>query len=92
MEIFMDIIKAVADGREKPTHVMYRANLSWTRLNKHLDFLVKQDILKKSVLDGTVTFSITQKGKDVLGYFKKIEGELYYKKRILPTEVYVHYK
>jgi len=92
MENFIDILKAVAEGRQKPTHIMYRANLSWTRLKRQLDFLTKQDLLKKEGSEEGTIFLITEKGKDVLGYFKKLEGELYYKKKILPTEVYVHYK
>lgn len=92
MEILIDILKAVADGKQKPTHIMYRANLSWTRLKKQLDFLIKQDMLANTEVDGGTIYRITQRGKEVLEYFKKIEGELYYKKRALPTEVYVHYK
>ncbi len=88
----MDIIKAVADGREKPTHVMYRANLSWIRLNRYLDFLVKQGFLKENLVDQATTFSITQKGKDVLAYYRKIEGELTARKKAIPTEIYAHYK
>jgi len=44
MEIYIDILKAVAEGKRKPTHIMYRANLSWTRLRKYIDFLISQDL------------------------------------------------
>jgi len=92
MEIYIDILKAVAEGRQKPTHIMYRSNLCWERLKKQLDFLVKGGLLDKTAVKGTATFSLTSKGKDLLGYHKKLEVELYYNKRTLPTEVYVHYK
>jgi len=92
MEILIDILKAVADGKQKPTHIMYRANLSWTRLKKQLDFLTKQEMLENTEAEEGTIYRITPKGKDVLQYFKKIEGELYYKKRALPTQVYIHYK
>ncbi len=92
MEIFIDILKAVADGKQKPTHIMYRANLSWTRLQKQLDFLTKQEMLINTEVDDGTIYKITPKGKEVLEYFKRIEGELYYKKRVLPTQVYVHYR
>ena len=92
MEIYMDILNAVADGRRKPTHIMYRSNLCWERLKDQLDFLVKQDLLERTTVDGSVIYSLTPKGKDVLGYFKKLEDELYYKKKALPTEVYIHYR
>ena len=92
MEILIDILKAVANGKRKPTHIMYKANLSWTRLKKQLDFLTKQELLVNTVAEEGTIYKITPKGKEVLEYFKKIEGELYYKKRALPTEVYIHYR
>lgn len=92
MEILMDILTAVANGKQKPTHIMYRANLAWTRLQRQLDFLIKQDMLTSTEVDGGMIYKITRRGKEVLEYFKKIESELYYKKRGLPTEVYIHYK
>jgi len=91
-EIYLDILKAVAEGKRKPTHIMYRANLSWTRLKKYLDFLISQDLLQETVIDSASTFSLTQKGKDVIGYYKRIEGILYPKKNTIPSEIYVQYK
>jgi len=88
MEILLDVLEAVAEGRRKPTHIMYRANLSWTRLTRNLDFLVKQDLLERTEVGGT-TYRITQRGKDVLEYSNKIKNEIYLQKRTFPTEVYV---
>ena len=73
MEICIDILKAVTQNRIKPTHIMYRANLSWSRLKKHLNFLVSQDLLVKSLAEGSRVYLITHKGKEVLNYFRKIE-------------------
>jgi predicted transcriptional regulator len=92
MEIYIDILKAVVDGKRRPTHIMYRANLSWTRLKKYLDFLMGQALLEETLDDGATIFSITPKGKDVLGYFKGIESVLYNTNRVIPSEVYVQYK
>ena len=92
MEIYIDILKAVAEGKKKPTHIMYRANLSWTRLRKYIEFLISQDLLQEKTNEGNTIFTLTAKGKDVIGYFKRIEGTLYHKKKALPSEVYVQYK
>jgi len=92
MEIYIDILRAVADGKKKPTHIMYRANLSWTRLKRYINFLISQSLLSEEINEGTTVFSLTQKGKEVIGYFKMIEGELYHKKKALPSEVYVQYQ
>lgn len=91
MEIYIDILRVV-DDRTKPTHIMYRANLNWERLEKHVDFLSKQNLLKKMYLDGKVTFSITPKGKNVIDYFERFEGELHSLKKTLLPEVYDPYK
>ena len=92
MEIYIDILKAVVDGKRRPTHIMYRANLSWTRLKKYLDFLMTQSLLEETSEEGATIFIITPKGKDVLGYFKRIESVLYSTNRVIPSEVYVQYK
>jgi len=91
-EIYLDILKAVAEGKQKPTHIMYRANLSWTRLKKYLDFLIVQGLLKETVNESATIFTLTQKGKDVIGYYRRIEGVLYPRKKAIPPEVYVQYK
>ncbi|RJS85402.1 hypothetical protein DRO35_00900 [Candidatus Bathyarchaeota archaeon] len=90
-EIYLDILKAVAEGKRKPTHIMYRANLSWTRLKKHLDFLIAQGLLKETVNDSATIFSLTEKGREVIGYYRRLERILYSKKAILPSEVYIQY-
>ena len=82
---------ARADGRQKPTHIMYRANLSWTRLKKHLSFLMRQDLLEEGHNKEGSIYMITNKGKEALGYYRRLQAELYHK-RAIPTEVYVHYK
>ena len=92
MEIYVDILKAVAEGKKKPTHIMYRANLSWTRLKRYIDFLINQSLLQEEINDGASVFTLTTKGKDVIGYFKRIEGELYTKNKAIPSVVYMQYK
>ena len=92
MEVLLDILGAVAEGRQKPTHIMYRANLHWKGLEKDLDLLVDQALLKETSDNGTLSFTITPKGKTVLEYFRKLEGRLYHKNRTIPYEVYIHHR
>ena len=89
MEIYTDILKAVAEGRRKPTHIMYRANLTWTRLKKHLDVLADRKLLTEEEINGSVTFSLTKTGKEVVGYYKRIERETYRRRKVVPSEVYI---
>jgi predicted transcriptional regulator len=87
MEIQMDILKAVADGREKPTHIMYKANLSWIRLQKLLDTLTSQNLLTEKLSNYNTIYKITQKGKEVLGYYNQIIGGLSQKKTTIPLYI-----
>jgi len=91
MEILLDMLEAVAGGRQKPTHIMYRANLSWSRLTKHLDLLLKQGLLMRTEVDGTL-YRITRRGKEVLEYSNRVRSEFYPRNRTFPTEVYVQNK
>ena len=88
MEIYIDILKAVAEGRQKPTHVMYRANLTWTRLGEYLDFLVNRKLLTQEEINGSTTFSLTNTGKEVLGYYKRIEYQVHRRRKVVTSEVY----
>jgi len=87
-EIYIDILKAVAEGKQKPTHVMYRANLTWKRLKKHLNFLVAHHLLVEEKDGRTKILSITSSGKDVIWYHMKIERELVQTKKIVSSKLY----
>jgi predicted transcriptional regulator len=86
MEIHIDILKAVASGKNKPTHIMYRANLCWTRLKKHLDFLMKCDLIQKIRNKDDSIFMLSEKGRNTLQYYKIRFEE---KNILLPNEVYI---
>ncbi|MCD6470116.1 hypothetical protein J7L29_04890 [Candidatus Bathyarchaeota archaeon] len=73
LEICLDILKAVAEGRNKPTHIMYRANLSWVRLKKYLNFLINGGLLKVINDQNGSIFSLTRKGKAVVKYYMEIK-------------------
>jgi predicted transcriptional regulator len=90
MEIHMDILRTVSEGRHKRTHIMYGANLDWYRVMAHIDSLVKQNLLKKMADDESTGYSLTQRGKEVLEYYKRFENKLYERDNLLPYEVYGH--
>jgi predicted transcriptional regulator len=92
MEIYIDILQVISEGNVKPTHVMYKANLSWARLMKHIRFLQSQDLLTIAQGSGVDRYEITEKGREVLSYFRKLEGALYYGKGAIPSEVIARYR
>lgn len=72
--ILADILRAVAseDGA-KPTHIMYAANLSYERLNRYLAELEEKGLLQRNTEGEKVYFHITDKGRQFLSEFRKVE-------------------
>jgi len=68
LEICMDMLSAVKDGSERPTQIMYRANLSWLALQTHFKTLVESGNRKR--------YEITEKGRSVLMAYHKIKDEI----------------
>ena len=89
MEVYVDILKAVAEGRQKPTHVMHRANLPWTRMKKYLEFLITQNLLVEEKYEDGQIYALTPRGKAVLDYQRKIEL-CFSERKAVPTEIYAH--
>lgn len=72
--IFADILRAVASEKDsKPTHILYRANLSYDRLTKYLGMLEETGLITKSSEGDKTHFSITDKGRYFLQEFRKVE-------------------
>jgi len=92
MEIYIDILQVISEGNRKPTHVMYRANLSWARLMKHIRFLQSQDLLTIVEGSGVERYEVTEKGREVLSYFRRLEGALYYRRGAIQSEVIARYR
>lgn len=85
LEIYLNVLQIVKSGTEKPTRIMYAANLSWKPLQKILDSMTKQGLIEGvETEDGddkrtTRVYEITQKGENVLRYFIRA-------KELLPLE------
>ncbi|RLI31226.1 hypothetical protein DRO56_05395 [Candidatus Bathyarchaeota archaeon] len=85
LEIYLDVLWVIKNGTNKPTRIMYGANLSWKPLQKILDSLVSQGLImeiesgERGDKRTTKIYKITQKGENVLKYFSKA-------KELLPLE------
>jgi len=65
MEIVGDMLAAIQNkgGRIKPTHLMYKANLSYAQLKSYLDELVEKEFVTETANDTNNTYIIiTDKG------------------------------
>ena len=78
-EIYVDVLNEVKSGANKPTQIMYGANLSWKPLQGILKSLLNQGLLLE--IDGDVkdkrtkvTYELTQKGENVIRYYSKAKS------------------
>jgi predicted transcriptional regulator len=83
LEIRLNILSAVKDGVDKPTRIMYAANMSWKPVQRILSHLVEQGLLEvrinKESRQSKKRYVLTDKGANVIDYFEKA-------KEILPLE------
>jgi predicted transcriptional regulator len=74
LDIQLEVLNAVRDGVDKPTRIMYAANMSWNPVRKILDSLVDGGLLSMtSTAVGNRSkkrYEITEKGISVLNYFE----------------------
>src|SRR5207247_1203216 len=76
LEICMDMLSAVKDGSERPTQIMYKANLSWLALQTHFKTLVEGGMLKWAESGNRRRYEIPEKGRSVLMAYHKIREEI----------------
>ena len=63
LRINLDILNAVKDeGDAKPTHILYKANLSHERLVRYLEDLTAKGLIEVKQDGETRTYNITPKG------------------------------
>ena len=74
-EIIFDILSAVqqSGGRMKPTRLLYKSNLSHSRLKLYLDSLVMQGLLKIEEEEGRKLIILTPKGYSFISEYKRMK-------------------
>lgn len=72
LEIKMDVLQVVSTGIDRPTQIMYKANLSWIALQSNLKELVKRSLLKEEDLGSRKRYELTQTGFELLSTFRKV--------------------
>jgi len=72
LEIKMDVLQVVSQGIDRPTQIMYKANLSWVALQENLKSLVSKAFLREENLGSRRRYELTQSGYEVLRTFIKV--------------------
>jgi len=79
LELYLDVLGAVKRGIDKPTCIMYEANLSWKPLKRLLGHMMDMNLVEEIDLSGTrrrdkrtdKNYRLTQKGENVIRYFNE---------------------
>ena len=60
-------------GRIKPTHLMYKSNLSHALMKDYINELILKDLMKEAYDKGKKVFEITQKGREFTLQYRKMK-------------------
>ena len=75
LRIHLDILNAISEeGDAKPTHVLYKANLSHDRLVKYLDELTSKGLIEVKQDGENRTYNLTPKGVSFLLEMRRAEA------------------
>ena len=74
LDIQLEVLKAVREGVDKPTRIMYATNMSWNPVRKILDSLVDGGFVSVITTNGgnrsKRRYEITEKGVSVINYLE----------------------
>ena len=83
LEIYLEVLKIVKGGTDKPTRIMYQANISWQPLMKILSSMVSQELIEEIDMTSggrrrdkrtSRIYVITMKGEQVVRYFRGVKA------------------
>ena len=76
VQVIYDILRAIKDKecRIKPTHIMYKANLSPQMLKTYLEELILKGLIMEKNLGKGKTYFLTEKGLKYIQQYKVILG------------------
>lgn len=75
LEIIRDILKVISDknGKIKPTHILYKSNLSYQMMEEYLKELIEKGFIQEQkTKTGGKTYIVTEKGISYLQQYNLI--------------------
>ena len=76
IEIINDMLTAIIKlgGTIKPTHLMYKSNLSHALMKDYIEELITKELMEEASAKGRKVFEITQKGREFTTQYKKMRA------------------
>lgn len=74
LQIVHDILYTIKEknGKVKPTHILYKSNLSHQMMEEYLKDLIEKNFITEEKYGNNKTYSITEKGQEYLEKYKLI--------------------
>ena len=74
LEIIRDILEVIKSrsGKVKPTHILYKSNLSHQMMEQYLLELKEKELIYESKIGNSKTYNITERGIQYLNQYKMI--------------------
>lgn len=74
LEIIKDILEVIKSksGKIKPTHILYKSNLSHDMMDLYMSELKEKELIKEIKKEKSRTYIITEKGLEYLNQYKRI--------------------
>jgi predicted transcriptional regulator len=75
LDIVYDMLLTISNkgGRIKPTHLMYKANLSHTQMKQYLDELMEKSLIEEEMKNEKKMLALTQKGYSLIQQFNQMK-------------------
>ena len=76
LEVIRDILQVIRNknGRVKPTHILYKSNLSHTMMKEYIKELIDKKFITEENIEKGRTYRMTQKGEKYLADYSKLTG------------------
>jgi len=74
LEIIKDILEVIKsrNGKIKPTHILYKSNLSHQMMEEYLAELKEKDFIKEIKTEKSRSYLVTEKGMEYLNRYKMV--------------------
>ncbi len=75
LDIIYDMLQTISNkgGRIKPTHLMYKANLSHIQMRAYLDELMAKSLVEEEKKEERTVLVLTQKGYSFIQQFNQMK-------------------
>lgn len=76
LEIIRDILLVIngKNGKIKPTHIMYKSNLSHSMMDQYLQELISKEFIKEVKSGNGKSYEIKERGRDYLIQFSLVKN------------------